>query len=515
MNNIDIMFAMKSYGFLGADQQSDDVNFVRSELTNMLPKYKRIRDCIEGEDAIKEGREIYLPAPLGGDNPDENLARYNNYLRRAVFYPVLKQTSQGLRGQCFMNKPICDVPEVLKPMIDNVDGASDIFQFASHALGTNINFARGGILTDMDIAKEETSLLDNMVDMPSFVLYQPEDIINWRYKLVKGRKVLSKLVLREFYDTDEHDFKLDVQVRWRVLYLDNNNRYNMQLWVLDDKNSYIKSGPAIMPLGAGKPFTYIPFEPLSSEKNTLEIVCTPQMDSLASLNIGHFRNSADYEESCFMNGQGTLVVTGLTKAWYTDILKKILRLGALGNIPLEKGSDAKVLQIAPNSMPIEAMRHKEEQMLSVGAKIIQPSTVVKTATESSMNKSDENSILTMTSKNTSDAITGSLRSAYFLKTGKDSGEEFDKIKFELLTESAVNNLTPQQELQLVDSWQKGAYTDEEMRARLKGAGYAFSKDWKKPIIVEPVSGNNQGKSKPSGTVNTVTGGDLVGNKNNN
>ena len=58
------------------------------------------------------------------------------------------------------------------------------------------------------------------------------------------------------------------------------------------------------------------------------------MYDLAVLNIAHYRNSADYEESCFVTGQPTVWASGLTEAWVEDVLKGELRLGSFGGIPL-------------------------------------------------------------------------------------------------------------------------------------------------------------------------------------
>lgn len=524
--SISLLQSLGAFGYLEAMSAGDEVNYIHPELLMMIPKYKKIKDCLNGEDAIKLGKEMYLPKlPYSEDNK-ENEARYDNYLKRAVFYPVLQQTSLGLVGQCFLNTPVCDVPDLIKPLIENVDGSSDINLFASECLSTNVNFSRGAIFTDMMISSGESSLRDEAERMPFFVKYEPDNIINWKYRIVNGRKVLSLIVLREYFDTEKSSYSIDLGVRYRVLRLDREGFYNVEVFVLEEKDGKsefvhdIVDGREIgiiYPKVDGLKMNYIPIEPIVSQKYTFDTICTPHMYNLANMNIGHFRNSADYEESCFMNGQGTLLLTGITKKWYEDTLKNKIRLGALGVIPLEKGSDGKILQLNPNSMPIEAMRHKESQMLSLGAKIFQPSNIVRTATESSMDKSDESSILTTTASNTSLAITNSIKTAYYMKTGDNKSEKYNSIKFKILTESSVSNLTPQEQLQLVANWQAGAITDGEMRSKFKQAGIAFDNNWKPPAIeVQPVSSASPKKKlKSSGTVNTVTGNDLKGNRNNN
>jgi hypothetical protein len=507
----ELMFSMGALQYAQfASTNEDTVGFIHPELVRMYPRYKRIRDCLNGQDAIKEVGDFYLPRPNPTDTSPENRARYEAYLKRAVFYPVLKQTSQGLIGQCFFYNPIVEIPDSLKGLKENTDGVSDLFQFTRKAHGTNVNFGRGGLLTDFQ-TNTPNNKSESDSSNPTITLYEPEMITNWKERIVNGKLVLSKVVLKEFYDTEENDFSLDIQCRYRVLKLDKNNLYIQEIWEANDNGDY-KIARTFTPTAGGNRLTKIPFGFLGAESNSARI-CTPQMDSIATVNLSHFINSADYEESCYQNGQGTLVVSGLTDKWYKDVLKSKIRLGALGAIPLNQGADAKMLQINPNSMPIEAMRHKEDQMISLGAKLIQPSAIVKTATESTMEKSSENSILTCTSKNTSSGITDRLKDAYYFKTGKNKGEEYDKINFEILTESAIANMTPNEMMQVVESWIKGAITKREMRTQFRKAGIAFEDD---SLIKDPVIEvqQPQGGMKGTGTVNPASGRDFKGNENN-
>jgi hypothetical protein len=56
--------------------------------------------------------------------------------------------------------------------------------------------------------------------------------------------------------------------------------------------------------GDGEAWNYIPFTFVGSVNND-ETPDLPPLYDLAVLNVAHYRNSADYEESCYMVGQPT------------------------------------------------------------------------------------------------------------------------------------------------------------------------------------------------------------------
>ncbi len=85
--------------------------------------------------------------------------------------------------------------------------------------------------------------------------------------------------------------------------------------------------------GNGTNWDRIPFSPIGSENND-PMPDKPPMEDLAHLNIGHYRNSADYEEACFIAGQPTPWASGLTEDWVKDVMKGTMYLGSRGIIPL-------------------------------------------------------------------------------------------------------------------------------------------------------------------------------------
>ena len=57
-------------------------------------KARRVRDAVEGSDAIKRRGTVYLPDP-DPDDPD----RYANYKMRALWLGVTKRTHDGHAGR--------------------------------------------------------------------------------------------------------------------------------------------------------------------------------------------------------------------------------------------------------------------------------------------------------------------------------------------------------------------------------------------------------------------------------
>lgn len=490
----------------------DNVSYVKKCLRAIYPRYMRIKDCLSGSDAVKSKRDLYLPRPNPSDQSHENNERYDCYLKRAVFYPVLQQTSLALIGQCFIYDPDVKVPAELDVFVKNVDGCSDLVQFSRRLLSTNINFGRAGVLVDYPDVPSDLSLADSERIQPSMVLYQPDQIINWQEILIDGRKVCSRVVLKECHNSSD-SFKEDLEDEWRELYLekvDNGYYYAVNVWKKDkDKKFYTDA--SYKPMADGKRLDFIPFVFVGSSVNSCDI-CEPQMDSLACINLAHYVNSADYEDSSHMVGQPTPVFIGINEEWAEKVLKNNVRLGSRGCIPLPVGGDAKLLQAAPNSLPIEGMKHKEDQMVSLGAKLIQPSSVVRTATESTMDKSDESSILTCTSKNTSEAIEIALEWAYLFKTGKKAKDE--AIEFKLKPESSLMNMTANERMQTVQDWQMGAITYGELRSTYKKAGIAYENIDSPPKLPVTVENNPAEGGSNMGTPNPSNGRNFIGNRQN-
>lgn len=460
------------------------VNWIKPELKKMLPQYKLIRDVIAGEQAVKDAREVYLPMPNGHDRSAENTERYNAYLTRAVFYGVGERTLNGLVGAIFAQDPEIQAPKNLTDTVDDATGENvSLIQLMKRTSRLVIGYGRAGLFTDYPQkgAKENGETGEpTIADMergdirPTITAYEPEKIINWRTKKRGAKTVLTLVVLQEHYMVSDDGFEERRENQFRVLRLDENDKYVVDIYRADVNNKEAKAGfylyDTMMPTKhTGENFDSIPFVFIGSENNDPSVDAAP-MYSICSLNVGHYRNSADYEESCYICGQATPVLAGLTENWVTTVLKGEVQLGSRAAVALPEGGSASMLQMESNSAPYEAMKHKEQQMVNLGAKLVEVQTAFKTATEAAYNQSAENSVLS--------TIAGNVRLGFVWAMGwaTDFTGDPDKIDIILGTDFNLSQISVDQQRFTIEAWQKEAITFGEMRTVLRKSGMATKTD---------------------------------------
>lgn len=445
------------------------VNSVRAEVQKEKPKWDLIRDCLDGQYAIKAAGDKYLPRPNPADISVENKARFNAYVQRAVFYNVTKRTVDGLIGQVFLRDPITDVPPELEILEVDADGASvGMTQQAKRALRSVLGYGRAGIFVDYPptdgATTKEQQATGNV--RPTITLYEPWDIINWRVTTVGARRLLSLLVLHETFTQEGvgDEFESTQEDQWRVLKLIN-GVYTVELY-RSTSGAFTKIVHTPQD-SAGKTLSEIPFSFIGATNNDADIDGAPIYD-MATLNIGHYRNSADYEEACYLTGQPTPWVSGVTESWVKNVFKGgKLQLGSRAAIPLPVNGMAGLLQASPNTMPHEAMEAKERQMVALGAKLVETTKVQRTLGEAVIEEASETSVLSTAAANVSKAYTDALKWA-----GQFVGNESDKIQFVLSTDYPSARMTPQDRQQLISEWQAQAISFSELRDQLRKAGIA-------------------------------------------
>lgn len=453
------------------------VEFVLKAVSDKLAMWKRIRAACDGEDAVKALREEVLPKPNADDTSEQNAARYAAYLKRAVWYNVAARTLKGLVGYVFAKDPVVELPATLKALEDNVDGSGvTLDQQAKAALTRVLQFGRAGLLVDYPSTGNVTTqkdLLDGNI-APTIVLYDPEAITNWRYRVQGAKSVLELLVLRECYTVPDasNEFSLVEKIRYRVLTLDETGVHGRIFVQAADKSEFEEDATQRYDVRnkSGAPFKEIPFTFLGAENNDATVDLPPILD-LVTLNFAHFRNSADYEEACYMVGQPTPYVSGLTESWVKDVLKGTMHLGSRAIIPLPQGGSAGLLQAAANTMQKEAMDAKERQMVALGAKLVEQKDVQRTATEAGLEHASEVSTLTAAASNVFLAYKTALGFC-----GEFVGATDAKIEFDLSEPLASEVVTPEQATAITAMWQGGLIDFEEARHALKRSGIAWKDD---------------------------------------
>lgn len=466
---------------------SGNVDMVRSDLAHMFQQYSKIHDCLEGELSVKAAGTRYLPQPNPTDQTPENIARYSSYKTRAVFYGVTERTLEGLVGEVFNVDPTVEVPTQLDAVVKDADGSGvPLVQLAQETEADVLSYGRAGIFVDYPRTNGQATSRADIESgniRPTINHYKPWNIINWRTQKIGGSVKLTLVVLREHHETSNGDFGVTIGNQYRVLRLIN-GVYSQELWIPGESGSIsIDPTSTVEPLDAtGKKLDYIPFTFVGAKRNDAKID-KPPLYSLASINIAHFRNSADYEDSVYMVGQPTPVIIGVTQSWVDEVLKGRLELGSRATIPLPAEADFKIVSATENGMVLEAMEQKERQMVALGAKLVEQKTVQRTATEAGIEESSEVSVLATITKNVSAAykfaleicalFTGSTTVAADASQDVQSG-----IQFELNTEFALADASTEDIAGVIKAWQADAITFTEMRGKLRRTGYATMDDEK-------------------------------------
>lgn len=470
---------------------SSPVEYERPEVAAMRPTWLLIRAALTGERAIKALGELVLPRPNSTDTSAENDKRYADYITRAVWYNVSQRTLEGMVGYIFKKDPTITLPPVLKGLETSADGAGvSLLQQSKDAVRAVIGFGRGGLLVDYPQTEEVTTrqqLIEGNIQ-PTIVLIQAEQITNWRTTVEGAQRKLTMIVIKEAsWEVGDDEFELIEVIQYRVLDIINEEtdqpdgadplppigtvRGRVFQCMGDGRDYFENHDLTYFPIDSnGQPLTTIPFVFLGWRNNDPEID-KPPMEDLVFLNIAHYRNSADYEEAAFMLGQPTPYVAGVTEQWAKNVLGGKIQLGSRGLISLPAGGTAGLVQCQPNSMPFEAMQHKETQMVALGAKLVQQQRVQRTATEAQMDNSSEVSVLINVAINVFMAYVEALKFA-----GQFVGADDATLEFELSEPLTRDSMTPQEATAISALWMQGLLDYEEARTVLKKSGLAYLDD---------------------------------------
>jgi hypothetical protein len=224
--------------------------------------------------------------------------------------------------------------------------------------------------------------------------------------------------------------------------------------------------------GRGREAAFIPFVFIGSMTNGPEIDGAP-LRRLAMVNVAHYRNSADYEDSVFFVGQAQPYIAGLTEDWRDWLAGKdengVARMywGSRMPILLPQGGGAGMVQPSPNTLVREAMDQKEAQMVALGARLIQGGVGARTADQSRGEREASTSVLAICCANVSEAYQAVIRMAGVL-VDKTIGTDTDTF---LINQEFVEQAAdPATMAQLVGMWQSGVIAKRDIRDWLRSRG---------------------------------------------
>ena len=360
------------------------------------------RAASAGQQIVKAGRQLYLP----GFIPDDE-ERYNQYLQRAYFMGVTGRTRDSLIGMVFRKAPQIDVPPQVEEILDNIDGAGQsINQIAKAASKGILEAGRHVFLVDYPQSGGVDAETEALLGLqPTIASYPSEALINWRFEGVQGKQKLTLAVLLERVEVDEaNEFSHETENSYRVLRL-RDGVYTQQLY---GDSGYPITEEYAPTMAGGAMFDHIPLH-IPGAENNLPDVDLPTLYDLAILNIAHYQTTADHRENLFIHGQLTMGVTSdLSADEFLQSNPNGLVVGARKGVFL--GSNGSFHSVtAPESSSLRvALQDLEQQMIMIGARLIQKGGMAETAEAARIGAAGEASALDTLTNNLSEAIEAAL-----------------------------------------------------------------------------------------------------------
>lgn len=263
--------------------------FAHPDYVRTLPDWIKIRDCFNGERAIKSASTAYLPRLKGQDQAD-----YDNYLYRALFFPITGKTVGSLVGLATSKKPRLEHPETMDKYFSDTESA--LYQFTEFYVGTFnevVLQGRIGVLIDAPEIGGD----------PYPVPYIAENVINWRPDAAGN---LVMLLLREHVTLPgKGEFDSTQTYRYRHCFV----RAGVYMQEELDEDLEVVKGPFI-PTFSGNSIDYIPFTCIGSSGCHMWVDKPPMLD-ISTINISHYLTSADLEWGRHLVGLPTPVVSGV------------------------------------------------------------------------------------------------------------------------------------------------------------------------------------------------------------
>ena len=403
------------------------------EYNKMLPIWTRNRDAVEGEDAIKARGTTYLPKPNGQKNSE-----YLKYLQRAQYFNGSGRTLSAYEGMIFRKNPIYNYkskdekdplsaeagPEAQKKkdtynaFFENItcDGKS-ANQFLREIVKEVMAVNKVGVLIDFPVLSDKAGVVPVMSKKeyearklhPVASLYKAESIKNWSWELIDTNVVPRVIVLQEKTDGRASYATLSSaytdSYRYRVLLLEDyvnergesTYRYKQIIFESSDANSY-KVASVIYPIANGEYINHIPFYILTDIGLDYRANVKSMISDLVTTNIGHFINSADWENELHWVGIKTLYLPG----WNLQVNGQPRLGGAMAG---PRDTVPQLIEASSDSGIKDEMQRKEERMAVLGAeRISQQGRYIASKETARINAQSESATLSSMSSSLSESM---------------------------------------------------------------------------------------------------------------
>lgn len=441
------------------------VDFQRKEYVDNIGKWTDI-------DKVVKQKELtgFLRYLNPSDRSDENVARNKYYREFAPFYNFTGYTLAGLVGEVFSKEPEINIPEKLKYLTTDADGRGNSIKQSSQVTtreitkkgrsGLFVTFPQiNGVASGADIIKRGIRSTIEHIDATR--------IVNWRESIVDHVKKLTLVVIKDsIASISEDGFEGKHEEAYLELRLVD-SVYKTRKWkknISNDKWEVIQGSEATPLDSDGNAWNEIPFCFVGSQNNDSS-VDDVDMHDLAKINIAHYRNSADFEDSVWYAGQPQPWISGLDQNYIEIMNEEGVYSGSRKVMPVPAGERFDYAVAPPNPVVRQAMLDKIDLAMALGARFIQPGGVAKTAMQSSGEMKVAHSILSQISVNVSDAY---VKAIAFV--GRYMGVDTSDAAFKLNQDFLPEGSTAQDIKEMVTGWLTGAVPSDDYVRYMKDVG---------------------------------------------
>ena len=368
-----------------------------NEAHDQMERRWDIIDAVSGGTLeLRDGGAKWLPL-----EPAEDQRDYAIRLRRAIFFNAFERTLHGLVGLVFRKDPELadDNPDRLKELWENIDNAGTHGAvFAKEAFTLACKYGHSLIYVDMPPALPEgATLADERAAnrRPYWVMYEPDQIVNWRVESVNGQSMITLLVLEE--ETNEPDglYGEEEVTRYRVL--------RPGYWELfrEVKNDLTGATEYLLEATGASSLPYIPVSVIYARK-TGTLTSTPPLLDLALINLAHYQKYSDYSTYLHISSRPILWFRG------RDISKGVEAIGPYTFFDVD-GTNGNVGFAETSGAALGAAKadidHLEKQMAMLGLTLLAGNKPVQqTATEALLDSVKEESDLATAARSLQDAL---------------------------------------------------------------------------------------------------------------
>lgn len=433
------------------------VDHQHSKYAAAAPKVRRCRDAVEGQDAVHEAGELYLPRLK--DQTDQD---YKAYVQRASYFNATGRTLEGLVGMVFRKAPEIIAPAAMQAIVDDIDLAGcTLSGLAIEIVEEVLEAGRVGVLVEYPQVIEQPlnqaqAAAQNL--RPYATVYEHESIINWKVARVNNTMQPVLVVLTEEVETGGDGFEDKCEKQIRALQLTEQG-YQQQLYRKNSKGEWVEFEAPIIPLMNGKPLPFIPFYPFAAGENELNCEEPPILD-LADLNLAHYRVSADYEHGCHFTGLPMLFIAGVTLGEN----EKVSVGSQTALVTDNPQADGKFIEFSGQGLGAleKNLDRKEKQMAAIGARMLESQkSGVESQGAMEMRSNGESSVLASLANTISRGMSAML--AFMAQWEGVAGE----CSIKLNTDYLPSGMTPQELTALMAAWQSGAISKQTLFENLK------------------------------------------------